>query len=187
MASPVQIVLNPENYEEARVTNGGGGRKDFFAHRDREFRVHQTALIGQLETISGVLSAQSQGDVGFVKVVLRREAWAKSHRPMATLFRNDRTPIVGGGDLGVMIIEARPSTMRQVAAEIAKAEAHTEMRFDPNREKEVPHPSAQKSEAGAIDRIEIYGPTDRRNFSLEDAVAWLSNPMTGSGYQVELF
>jgi Subtilase family len=187
MASPVQIVLNPENYEEARVTNGGGGRKDFFAHRDREFRAHQTALIGQLETISGVLSAQAQGDVGFVKVILRREAWAKSHRPMATLFRNDRTPIVGGGDLGVMIIEARPSTMRQVAAEVAKAEAHTEMRFDPNREKEVPHPSSQKSEAGAIDRIEIYGPTDRRNFSLEDAVAWLSNPMTGSGYQVELF
>lgn len=35
MASPVQIILNPENYEEARVTNGGGGRKDFFAHRDR--------------------------------------------------------------------------------------------------------------------------------------------------------
>ena len=37
MASPVQIVLNPENYEEARVTNGGGGRKDFFAHRADDF------------------------------------------------------------------------------------------------------------------------------------------------------
>lgn len=187
MASPVQIVLNPENYEEARVANGGGGRKDFFAHRDREFRAHQTALIGQLEAISGVLSAQSQGDVGFVKVVLRREAWAKSHRPMGALFRNDRTPIVGGGDLGVMIVEARPGTVRQVAAEIARAEAHTEMRFDPNKEKDVPHPSAQKSEAGAIDRIELYGPSDRRSFSLDEAVVWLANPMTGSSYQVELF
>ena len=64
MASPVQIVLNPENYEEARVTNGGGGRKDFFAHRDREFRAHQAALIGQLESISGVLSAQSKPPAG---------------------------------------------------------------------------------------------------------------------------
>jgi hypothetical protein len=105
---------------------------------------------------SGVLSAQSQGDVGFVKVVLRREAWAKSHRPMATLFRNDRTPIVGGDDLGVMIIEARPSTMRQVAAEIAKAEAHTEMRFDPNREKEVPPPFFAKERGGEQSTVSRY-------------------------------
>src|SRR3546814_13418972 len=76
MASPIQIVLNPENYEEAREAGGGGGRKDFFAHRDAEFRTHRDALIGQIETISGVLSAQSQGDVGYVKVILRREAWA---------------------------------------------------------------------------------------------------------------
>lgn len=25
MASPIQIVLNPENYEEAREAGGGGG------------------------------------------------------------------------------------------------------------------------------------------------------------------
>lgn len=187
MASPIQIVLNPENYEEARVKNGGGGRKDFFANRDRDFRTHQTALINQIDTISGVLSAQSQGDVGYVKVILRRDAWAKSHRPMATLFRNDRTAIVGGGDLGVIIVEGRPSTLRQVAAEIAKAETTTRTRFDPYKGKDVPNPSSQKSEAGAIDRIELYGPGDRRNFSLEEAVAWLSNPMTGSSYQVELF
>ncbi|KAJ8137953.1 hypothetical protein OY671_008834, partial [Metschnikowia pulcherrima] len=99
-ANPIQIVLNPENYEEAREAGGGGGRKDFFAHRDAEFVKHRTALMGQIDTISGVLSAQAQGDVGFVKVILRREAWAKSHRPVASSFRNDRTPVVGGGDSG---------------------------------------------------------------------------------------
>jgi hypothetical protein len=187
MASPIQIVLNPENYEEAREAGGGGGKKDFFAHRDREFRVHQATLMAQIETISGVLSAQSQGDIGYVKVILRREAWAKSHRPMAMLFRNDRTPVVGGGDLGVMIVEGRPGTLRQVAAEIGKAETHTQMRFDPYKQKDVPYPSGRKSETGAIDRIELYGPTDRRSFSLEEAVAWLANPITGSSYQVELF
>ena len=36
MASPIQIVLNPENYEETREAGGGGGRKDFFAHKDRD-------------------------------------------------------------------------------------------------------------------------------------------------------
>ena len=138
MASPIQIVLNPENYEEVREAGGGGGRKDFFAHRDSEFRTHRAALMGQIDTISGVLSAQSQGDVGFVKVILRREAWAKSHRPVESLFRNDRTPVVGGCDLGVMIIEARPGTLRQVAAEIAKAETHTEMRFNEQKQKDEP-------------------------------------------------
>lgn len=187
MASPIQIVLNPENYEEAREAGGGGGRKDFFAHRDAEFAKHRAALTSQIDTISGVLSAQSQGDVGFVKVILRREAWAKSHRPVASLFRNDRTPVVGGGDLGVMIIEARPGTLRQVADEIAKAETHTEMRFNEQKQRDEPHPSARKSETGAIDRIELYGPADRRSFSVEEAVAWLSNPITGSSYQVELF
>jgi hypothetical protein len=187
MASPIQIVLNPENYEEARETGGGGGRKDFFAHRDAEFASHRAALLAQVETISGVLSAQSQGDVGYVKVILRREAWAKSHRPMTSLFRNDRIPVVGGGDLGVMLVEARPSTLRQVATEIARAETHTEMRFNEQKQKAEPYPSARKSETGAIDRIELYGPSDRRSFSVEDAVAWLSNPMTGSSYQVELF
>ena len=187
MASPIQIVLNPENYEEARDAGGGGGRKDFFAHRDREFLAHKATLTEQIETISGVLGAQSQGDVGYVKVILRREAWAKSHRPMATLFRSDRTPVVGGGDLGVMIVEGRPRALREVAAEIAKAETHTEMRFDPHREKDVPSPSARKSETGAIARIELYGPVDRRSFSLAEAVAWLANPVTGGSYQVELF
>ena len=187
MASPIQIVLNPENYEEARDVGGGGGRKDFFAHRDGEFRTHQAGLIAQIDTISGVLSAQAQGDVGFVKVILRREALAKSHRPVAALFRNDRTPVVGGGDLGVMLVEGRPGSLRQVAHEIAKAETHTQMRFNEKKQKEEPNPSARKSEVGAIDRIELYGPSDRRGFSLEEAVAWLSNPMTGSSYQVELF
>jgi hypothetical protein len=50
MASPIQIVLNPENYEEVRDAGGGGGRKDFFAHRDREFRAHQAGLIAQIDT-----------------------------------------------------------------------------------------------------------------------------------------
>lgn len=187
MASPIQIVLNPDNYEEAREAGGGGGRKDFFAHRDVEFGAHRAALVSQIGTISEALSAQSQGDVGYVKVVLRREAWAKSHRPVTSLFRPDRIPVVGGADLGVMLVEARPGTLGEVAAEMARAEPYTRTRFNEDKQKDEPNPTARKSETGAIDRIELYGPADRRNFSLEEAVAWLSNPLTGSSYQVELF
>lgn len=187
MASPIQVVLNPENYQEARETAGGGGRKDFFAHRDAEFRAHRSSLLSQIDNIASTLTAQASGDVGYAKVVLRREALAKSHRPVASLFRPDRTPVVGGGDLGVMLVEVRSNSLAQVAAEIAKAETHTEMRYNEYKGKEEPHPSGRKSETGAIDRIELYGPADRRGFSVEEAIAWLANPMTGSSYMVELF
>lgn len=187
MASPIQIVLNPENFEEAREAGGGGGHKDFYALRDRDFEVHKAQLMSQIDTISGLISAQSQGPIGYLKVILKREAWAKSHRPVAALFRDDRAPVVGGGDLGVMIVEGRPSALAQIKVEIAKAETQTRMKFDENRGKEVPNPSLQKSEAGAIERIELYGPSDKRRFSVEEAVAWLSNPATGGGYEIELF
>ena len=173
MASPIQIILNPENFDESRPAGGGGDKKDFFAHRDRDFSAHKAALMSQLDTISDVLSAQSQGPIGYVKVILKREAWAKSHRPVGALFRSDRAPVVGGGDLGVMIVEGRPSALAKVKEQIAKAETLTRMKFDENRGKEVPNPSAQKSEAGAIERIELYGASDKRKFSVEEAVAWL--------------
>ncbi|WP_307959283.1 S8 family peptidase [Sinorhizobium medicae] len=187
MASPIQIVLNTDNYQEARETNAGGSQKDFFAHQDAEFVTHQQALLSQIDNISGILSAQSQGDVGYVKVILRRDAWAKSHRPVTSLFRQGRTPVVGGGDLGVMIVEARPDTLRQVAGEIARCETETTIRRNKRTGKDEVRPSDRRSETGAIDRLEIYGPSDRRDFSVDQAVAWLSNPMTGGAYQVELF
>jgi hypothetical protein len=187
MANPIQIILNPENYEEARETSGGGPKKDFFANRDQEFREHKARLIAQLRTIADGLRANPQTDLGYVKVILRRSAWAKSHRPLKALFKADRTPIVGGADIGVMLVEARPQPLLQIADDIARAEDDTRLRLVPTLGKEVPYPSALRSETGAIERIEIYGESDRRGFSLEEAVAWLSNPITGGSYEVELF
>lgn len=187
MVSPIQIVLNPENFEEARETTGGGDRKDFFAHEDAGFRVHKATLNAQVQGIAETLARQAEGDVGYVKVVLRRAAWAKSHRPLNSLFRSNRIPLVGGGDLGVMIFEARPRTLLEVAGDINKAEDATRLRYDDRKGKEVPWPSPQRSEVGAIKQVELYGPSDRRDFAVDDAVRWLANPMTGSSYQVQLF
>ena len=152
MASPIQIVLNPENYEEARETSGGGPKKDFFAHRDREFRAHKAQLTAQLRGIANALRDQPETDLGYVRVILRREAWAKSHRPLKVLFKPERTRLIGGGDLGVMLVEARPATMMQVAADIERAEEQTTMRFVEALGKEVPYPSALRSETGAIEQ-----------------------------------
>ncbi len=185
MGNPIQIILNPENYEESRETAGGGPRKDFFANRDREFRQHKARLIKQLKTLAHGLANQPHTDLGYVKVILRRTALAKSHRPFRTLFKPERTPIAGGTDLGVILVEARPPALLQVAEEIAGTEDNT--RFRQIQGMQVPYPSTRRSESGAIERIEIYSESDRRDFSLEEAVAWLSNPITGGSYEVELF
>ncbi|MFN4275748.1 MAG: S8 family peptidase [Ferrovibrio sp.] len=187
MASPIQIILNQESFEEARETNGGGGRKDFFAERDGAFVAHKKALKSQIGGITTLLRNQEQGNIGFVKVVLRREAWAKSHRPLKALFKPDRLPLVGGGDLGEMYFEASPRALAQVAATVDEAEDATTLRYNKYKDRIEPYPSPARSEVGAIDKIELYGPRDKRDFTVDEALAWLSNPMTGGGYHVELF
>ena len=187
MANPIQIILNPENYEEARNTPVGGSKKDFFANRDQEFREHKKYLTAQLQTIAASLSANPHTDIGYVKVILRRSAWAKSHRPLKALFKGDRTPVVGGADIGVMLVEARPQTLLKIADDVTRAEGSTKFRIESTRGRQIPDPSSLRSEAGAIERIEAYGENDRRDFLLDEAVAWLSNPITGGSYEVELF
>jgi hypothetical protein len=152
MASPIQILLNPENFEEARDTGGGGPKKDFFSERDAAFRAHKKALLSQLDAVATALARQPQGNVGFIKVILRREAWAKSHRPIRSLFRSDRILLVGGGDLGEMYFEARPRLLHSIAQDISAAEEVTRLRPNPNTGRMVPHPSTAKSETGAIER-----------------------------------
>ena len=187
MPSPIQIILNPENFEEARKVQGGGPKRDFFANRDREFKRHKLRLVSQLETCASSLRKARFSDIGFVKVSLRREAWAKSHRPVGALLKFSRTPIVGGADLGEMICKARPSTLLEVAEDISRAEEQTRLRYLEYFGKEVPYPSNLRSESGAIESIELFRETDRREFSLNDALEWLSNPKTGGLYEVELF
>src|SRR4030081_3551737 len=124
MASPLQIILNDRDYQQARDVGGGGAKKDFFADRDREFRTHKAALISQLGAIAQTLENQTptQGNIGYIKVILRREAWAKSHRPISVLFRPARIALVGGGDLGEMYSETLPQAIREFGQEISGAQ-----------------------------------------------------------------
>ncbi|MBX3476286.1 MAG: S8 family peptidase [Brevundimonas sp.] len=186
MASPIQVVLNQENFEQAREVVGGGPKKDFFAERDEAYVRHKRSMQDQLEGLAVALEGQPQGQLGIVKVILRRDAWAKSHRPLRALFKAEITPLVGGGDLGEMYVEARPGGLRLIAQAVRGTEEHTNLRPD-NNGKLIPHPSAGRSETGALDRLELYSAADRRKFSVDEAMDWLSNPMTGSNYRVELF
>ncbi|MFF8802438.1 MULTISPECIES: S8 family peptidase [unclassified Methylobacterium] len=187
VAGPIQIILNTEDFEQKRDVGGGGPRRDFFAHRDAEFRIHKRTLMSQLATLGATIRNQPQGPIGVIKVILRRDAWAKSHRPFRVLFKPERITVVGGGDLGELYFEATPPVLEAIARDVARAEEETRTKRDDKTGKDVPHPTSLKSETGAVDRIELYGPEDRRDFSVDAAVSWLSNPVTGSSYQVELF
>lgn len=190
MASPVQIVLNPGNFTEDRDKPGGGGpRTDFFLDDDVAFAAHRQTILNELKDVATSLERQTQayGPVGFVKVKLRRKAWAKSHRPLRALFTDRRTPVVGNLDLGEIIVEATPKALAEIAGEVAYAEQTTPRRWNEKTKKMEAVPSARRSETGAIEKIELYGAGDRRKFDLDQAVVWLSNPKTGGQYEVELF
>lgn len=190
MTSPVQIILNSDSFSEDRdVPAGGGARTDFFLDRDAEFVTHRARLISQLRAATAELrnNVIPYGEIGHVKVILRRRAWAKSHRPVKSLFPSDRAPLVGGLDLGELIFEVTPAALEYAIAQVGQAEDKIEWRKDKITNKLKPHPTTRRSETGAIDRIEIYGPGDRRQFDVEQAVVWLSNARTGGEYEVELF
>jgi len=187
LASPVQIVLNPENYEVDRDRGGGGSRTDFFFRRDTEFARHKAIIAAQLHAVADALEAQAETDIGYVKVKLRRTAWAKTHRPFGMLFKDELTPLAGGLDLGELIVEARPTALRGIATKVGEAEPESRTRDDPRSARAKPNPTALRSEVGAIERIELYGPEDRVDFSVDEAVSWLASPMTGGTYEVELF
>jgi len=188
MASPIQVILNASNFTEDREKPLGRGKQtDFFADDDQGFASHRDTLVGQLASISGQLRQQAAtyGEVGFVKVILRKKAWAKSHRPIQALFTERRTPIVGGLDLGQLVVEATPYALAEVAAQMNEAE--TEVPVKTKDGKSEPNPSRRRSETGAIERIELYGAGDKRHFELDQAVVWLSSARTGGEYEVELF
>ena len=187
MAAPVQIILDQESLVTLRESGGGVPKKDFFANRGSEFVRHRNAICSQLSRIAESLRRKTTGKIGIVKLILRRSAWAKSHRPVRALFKPELTPVVGGGDLGEIFLEARPEALLQIQSRIALAESETEFRPVSSVGKLVPYPSSVRSETGAIDRIELYGPSDRRNFSADKAIECLANPMTGGAYLVELF
>jgi hypothetical protein len=184
--NPVQVILNAENYVTDRTRQAGGGHKDFYAGHDKEFVRHRDALATQIGGIRKAL-IESSADLGYAKVKLRKDAWAKSYRPVQSLFTDDRTPTVGGGSLGEMVVEINPAALEVVGSIVRSAEASTRTKVSKKSGLEYIAPSLQRSEVGAVERIELYGPSDKRRFSAQDGLKWLQNPRTGGYYEVDLF
>lgn len=183
--NPVQIVLNAQNYVQRAEIVPGGSNKDFFAGRDSDFKQHKDALAQSLDTL--IPSKLTESPLVFAHVELQETAWAKSHRPVNQVFPKSKIRSTPGNALGTLIVELAPSDIKTIREKIISAENETRWEKDPKSEKLVPKPSRLRSEVGAIKEIRLYSDHDRRKFSIEQAVQWLSDPRTGGAYYVETF
>lgn len=183
--SPVQIVLNSDAFIEALENNGGGGSKDFFAGKDIEFVSHRANIQSQLEEIKSMQLVSSFAKVSYAKVTLKKEALAKSHRPTTKVFNSGIAPVVGAGDLGELFVELTPDSIDKIINKVEQAE--TKVVYKEKNGKSEPNPSRLRSEIGAIQEIRPYTASEKSDFSVKEAVEWLSNPRTGGAYVVELF
>jgi len=183
--SPVQIVLNSDDFIQALENTGSGLNKDFFAGNDTDFITHRENLHHQLNEIKKMQIKSSYAKTSYAKVTLKREALAKSHRPTSQIFKSDIAPVIGAGDLGELFVVLTPKSIDRINNKIRQAE--TETKYREKNGKIEANPSRLRSEIGAIEEISLYDASDRRKFSVREAVQWLSNPQTGGFYMVELF
>lgn len=183
--SPVQIVLNTNDFIEALDNKGGGPSKDFFAGNDSDFVEHRDNLQKQLIEIRSMQLVNSFAKISYAKVTLKQAALAKSHRPTSQIFKRDIAPVVGAGDLGELFVELTPESINEINKKVGLAE--TETRYKEKNGKSEPNPTRLRSEVGAIQDIIPYTASDKRKFSVKEAVEWFSNPQTGGSYMVELF
>lgn len=184
--NPVQIILNVKNYFLEPPPGKMGPATDFFAGRDAEFTKHRDKLRKQAASVSATM-VRSGLKAGVVKVNLRKEAFAKSHRPQRILFPPESRPCVGVSALGELFFHVSIEDVTAIEREIASAETETRIKKSQKSGKEYFSPSEQRSDAGAIDSISFPDAADKRTFELPMAVDWLSDPKTSGAYFVEFF
>jgi len=184
--SPVQVVLNADNFIQNHDRPPGGGNKDFFAENNSMFKIHKQKIIEQLDNIERFQDKNKFSKFVFAKVTLQPNALAKSHRPTSRLFKSSVAPVVGGGDLGELYVGLNSSAISTLRNTVSKAEENIKTKINKDGD-EVPNPSVIRSEVGSIDSISIYGSDEKRKFSAKDAVQWLSDKRTGGIYLVTLF
>jgi len=118
---------------------------------------------------------------------MRREAWAKSHRPNRALFPVDKRPCVAVSGVGELFYLVSAEDLPELETEIAKAEDATRWRKSKNSEEPYAALSDQRSDVGAVETIEVPTRADKRKFSVDGAIRWLSDPRTAGTYLVEVF
>lgn len=173
---PVQVVLNPQSFREARRTpQGGGAGKDFYKGRNDAFSDHQSSL---LDALGGILRRAAGRERVNVTVQMRPDALAKSHRPFRSLFTPRRASHVGTGEYGELIFALSLVSLGEVFSQVQRAESEVMWRTNALGAS-VYSPSPARAESSAIEHIREWSPAGAREFSIDDAVTWLAQDASG--------
>jgi hypothetical protein len=82
-------------------------------------------------------------------------------------------------------VELTPESIAAINGKLNRAEIEVE--YKERDGKSEPKPTRLRSEIGAIQEIVSYSVSDKRKFSVREAIEWLSIPQSGGSYLVELF
>lgn len=189
---PVQVVTNPQQLRAPRTPNRPvKAGTDFFEGQDELFGQHRDGLVASLEAVDQALSSTSwvarYGDWAHIKVSMSRRAIAKSHRPQKQIFPSKWTPHVGTDGIGEPIFAVTSTSIRHVIDVLNSIAVDVPTRLNRRTGEMEANPSRARCEASAIERIELWTVSDRRNFSAADAAAWLDRADSGNGYLVTFF
>lgn len=185
--NPLQVVLNANDYQHIPERTGGGPIKDFFQGHDDEFVAHQKRLLTDLDQIGRAMGRGDSPVVTYMHVTLNEEAWAKTKRPTTKVMPPSKVPLIGGTNLGDMIVELTPENLEAIRGSISEAEKDVPMVPDKKTNELKPKPSRARGEVGAIRALRAHHAADRRTFSAQEAIAWFADPRTGGMYLVETF
>ncbi|MCA8434550.1 S8 family serine peptidase [Burkholderia seminalis] len=185
---PLLYVSNPSALQRDRKTTPGGKKTDFYADRDAAFAAHRASITNSIRTIQAQLGESSArfGLSGFVKVRLQEKAWAKSHRPVQRLFTRDTAPVVGGADIGELVVRADGAGLSRVIERIEAADANTKRRLDKHGDL-VLNPNRERSELGALENLHLWSAADRRVPDAKHAVGRLNEQKLAPMYSVRFF
>ena len=189
--APIEVVLDVRSYQDNRYRPPGrGGGRDFFSGADLAFAKHQKVIATSLRSASEAI-AKYPGEVGYVKVKMRPEALAKSHRPTSALFPSKAAPVVGIEDAGELIIQASAAQLEATARTVLEAEINVDVveKIDPKTQQitEVPAPTAMRTETSALESVSVWSAADKRAFSAKQATNWAREKKVALRYRVDLF
>lgn len=186
---PIQVLLDTKRFIDVPEPDQfGGGNKDFYDEDDHGFVKHKQKIRDKIKSIGASLQSRNE-NLGFVRVQMREDALAKSHRPLGSLFTESHGfALVGTHNIGEMIFQATLPALARLDRTIDE-KAEEIPRLAPNSKTGVmeKRPTGYRSEVGAIDDMKLHDSVDRLSFSAEQAVSWFSQPNVLGGYIIELF
>lgn len=137
---PIKVVLPAEG--DVSHPEGAGGSRKQFGEVTPEVR---DTLVDQIRSLEIFFSPSfsARPDVPAVgRVVLKRKALAKSHRP-SSLLTDQTCPVIGTGKFGDLFVSVQPEGVRRLAQRVATSDS-----------------KAGRANISVIDRVEPYTPED---------------------------